>query len=355
MTPPRRNEMTRARTPNPDHQLIGSLGKKVVEMVGAVVRPRTPIALLDFPRHFNVGDAAIWLGEIAALSECGIRGADIRYVCDLATYDRDALRRSLGPDGVILFHGGGNFGDLWPRHQQFRESVVAEFPDRRIMVLPQSIHYSHQEGLKNAIRVFDAHPSLTILARDVFSYTLLKQEFKATADLCPDMAFCLGPVSRNVPDRDVLYLGRNDKEAVRATTEAVIDGADPCDWPAIGNAWQWRASDSLARLQISHRRVSSYLARPVQSLARASFNLMARERIESGRRLLSHGRVMVADRLHAHILALLMGIPHVLLDNSYGKLSRFHECWTSASKLTRTARDRADAFDIAYALLGSAE
>ena len=42
----------------------------------------------------------------------------------------------------------------------------------------------------------------------------------------------------------------------------------------------------------------------------------------------------MSDRLHAHILCLLMGIPHVLLDNTYGKVRSFHETWTQASVLT---------------------
>jgi pyruvyl transferase EpsO len=37
---------------------------------------------------------------------------------------------------------------------------------------------------------------------------------------------------------------------------------------------------------------------------------------------------VVTDRLHAHILCLLLGIPHAVLDNSYGKLTRFLDAWT---------------------------
>jgi exopolysaccharide biosynthesis predicted pyruvyltransferase EpsI len=44
------------------------------------------------------------------------------------------------------------------------------------------------------------------------------------------------------------------------------------------------------------------------------------------RQLLSH-RAVVADRLHGHLLACLLGIPSVLLDNSYGKNRLFHEAW----------------------------
>ena len=41
----------------------------------------------------------------------------------------------------------------------------------------------------------------------------------------------------------------------------------------------------------------------------------------------SRGETGVTDRLHAHILCLMMGIPNIPLDNSYGKLSTFVETW----------------------------
>ena len=44
--------------------------------------------------------------------------------------------------------------------------------------------------------------------------------------------------------------------------------------------------------------------------------------------MLSTGGLVVTDRLHAHILSLLLDIPHVLLDNSYGKVAGFADQWT---------------------------
>jgi pyruvyl transferase EpsO len=48
-------------------------------------------------------------------------------------------------------------------------------------------------------------------------------------------------------------------------------------------------------------------------------------------RLLAAGRRVVTDRLHGHILCLLVGIPHCLYDNSYGKNREFYRAWTSSS------------------------
>ena len=94
-----------------------------------------PFALVDFPDHANVGDSAIWLGTTAFFRRQ--HAVEPRYVASIAAFSPAALRRAH-PEGPILIHGGGNFGDLWPRHQAFRERLLETFPDRLIVQLPQS-------------------------------------------------------------------------------------------------------------------------------------------------------------------------------------------------------------------------
>ena len=62
-----------------------------------------------------------------------------------------------------------------------------------------------------------------------------------------------------------------------------------------------------------------------------AFQAAARRRLERGVALLSSGRRIVTDRLHGHILSLLLGRPHRLVDNCYGKLSSFVACWTEGA------------------------
>jgi pyruvyl transferase EpsO len=345
-------------TTGADRGLISQLRDTAVEMLRTVIPRGRPLALLDFPRHANVGDSAIWLGEISGLAQSGVKRGDIRYMCDLVTYNEDALRRAIGSDGVILLHGGGNFGDIWDRHQLFRESIVAAFPDHHVIVLPQSIQFSDEGALHRAADVFNRHRELTILARDRCSLQLLQQHFSSESHLCPDMAFCLGPLTRAKADRDVVYLARTDKESKFDDVEVALPnspGVSPCDWPEIGNAWQWRAGDTIAHFGADHPRAARLLDPPVTVAVRVTYHAMARERLNAGCRLLGQGRVVVADRLHAHILSLLMGIPHVVLDNSYGKIERFREAWTSGSRLTRVAHSRDEAFETAQAMLRNAD
>jgi pyruvyl transferase EpsO len=60
--------------------------------------------------------------------------------------------------------------------------------------------------------------------------------------------------------------------------------------------------------------------------------------------------VVVSDRLHGHILCLLLGIPHVALDNRHGKLRAFRDAWTREATLAEWAGSEREALDRALAM-----
>lgn len=341
-----------ARLPVTADPLIAALQRRAIDVVGSVIPRGRPVALLDFPRHFNVGDSAIWLGEMRCLAAYGVRPRDIRYVCDLNTYDETALRRAIGDEGVILSHGGGNFGDLWESHQHFRESVVAAFPGNAIVILPQTVHFKDRAVLERTVRVFDTHENVTILVRDQPSLKIVQDNFRAAAHLCPDLAFWLGALPRPVPaDRPVVYLARKDQESRLAHEDQGSVTAEPCDWPLLNADRQWRVGDSISRFEVDHPRLARGLPESLVTAARRyGYQEMGRERLRAGCELLAHGRVVITDRLHAHILSLLMGIPSVVLDNSYGKVRGFLEAWTLSSPLTHFAQTPEEAFATAAGL-----
>jgi exopolysaccharide biosynthesis predicted pyruvyltransferase EpsI len=83
----------------------------------------------------------------------------------------------------------------------------------------------------------------------------------------------------------------------------------------------------------------------------ATFAPLAEAWALRGCSILARGRVVVTDRLHGHILSLLQGIPHVAMDNSYGKVRAVHDTWTHESDLVRWADTPAEAIAAARDLL----
>ena len=272
------------------------------------VRPGEAYALVDFPDHPNVGDSAIWLGEMACLHHIGAGGP--AYICRWDDFDEAALRDAC-PHGPILIHGGGNLGDIWPHHQHFRETILARFRDRRVVQLPQSIHFRDEAQRDRFAKVVAEHPDFHLHVRDTASLALAERHFDCPTTLAPDSAFGLGALPRPVEaDCACLMLLRSDAERAERDDAPLsgIRGSVMLDWleePPVAT------DDPLAR---------------------------SRSRVERGLRLLARGETVVTDRLHGHILALLLGIPHVVLDNDYGKVGAYVATWTQASPLVRRAR-----------------
>ena len=274
------------------------------------VGPGDRYALVDFPDHANVGDSAIWLGETQMLRAATGREPD--YVATWDGFDMAAFR-AASPEGVLFLHGGGNLGDIWPHHQLLREHVLAEVRDRSIVQLPQSIHFRATEGIARFAALVDRHPDFHLYVRDRASLALAQRHWTCSVDLAPDSAFALGRQVRAQADCDLLMLLRTDDERVDHSAADIARQPDALvlDW----------LDDGLLPL-----------ARPGETLA-AHYDRLAAARVDRGLALLSRGRRIVTDRLHAHILAVLLDIPHVALDNDYGKLSAYIAAWTADSPL----------------------
>ncbi|HEX4936051.1 MAG TPA: polysaccharide pyruvyl transferase family protein, partial [Gemmatimonadaceae bacterium] len=206
--------------------------------------------------------------------------------------------------------------------------------------------------LGRARDVFNAHARLTLLLRDQASVDEARRHFSATIRLAPDIAFGLHPVAAQRPQRqcEVLWLKRDDQEDRWAKDGALPAGSVRADWAEEARTPLVRLHDAA----VPWARRSSARAHPARALLRWLYPRLARERLASGIALLGGARVVVTDRLHGHILSVLLGLPHVVLDNSYGKLGRFLDAWTGSSPLVRRATSPEEAAELARALARTA-
>ncbi len=286
-------------------------------------------ALLDFPDHMNIGDSAIYAGELAILDrQFGVPAALV------TTYHHPVEPvAAFSTDTVILLHGGGNFGDIWGPHQLYREAVLDACRDHKVIQLPQSIHFSDETARGRTARAIAAHPDFTLLVRDKPSFALAQNFFDCQTLMCPDMAFGLTPVTPpKVPIRhEILCLMREDHERVA--------DVDPDGFVSLGHVADWPVDmDSLSSLSRVVLRFGEHL--PIARMRRREqfYRIRARAQTRRGFRMIAAAERVVTDRLHGHIMSCLLNKPHVVLDNSYGKVSNFIEAWPSDS-YTRRATD----------------
>jgi exopolysaccharide biosynthesis predicted pyruvyltransferase EpsI len=301
-------------------QVIIRLQRKIDEALTPLFAGKK-YALIDFPHHPNVGDSAIWQGEQIFLSKLGIKPA---YVCATRNCDWNVMERAIGPDGTILIHGGGNFGDVWPEHQQLREEALDRFPDHAVLQLPQTVHFSDQNQADRTAAKIRKHGKFTLAVRDRKSLDFARERFECNVVLCPDMAFCIGPIEAAGPsDNRILLLLRSDKEKKdHSSAEPILQSPD-----LVCTDWLTESHDGT-RLRSAGGVFANVLRGKAATTLRGNYyNALAAVRLRRGLDLLASFRYIVSDRLHVHILSTLLDRHHALLDNNYGKLSSFTEAW----------------------------
>lgn len=307
-------------------ELIAELQNKTHDCLKSYVVQDEPLAILDFPDIKNCGDSAIWLGEMAYLHDRHKKRPS--YISRIEDFSAEALKQAV-PTGPIFIHGGGNFGDIWETHQDFRERVLELFPDRQIIQFPQSIHYKSQERALQSARAIGRHKNFVLLVRDEESLHFAQKNFDCKVELCPDMAFCIGEVKPDAPQFPVLAMLREDIEQVGKVDRTAYPDIPKEDWITESAEKVRRAKRLGAASAILHLKPSEIRLRKLDAAAH--------NRFQRGIRQISRGRAIVTDRLHVHICSLLIGRPHAVLDNSYGKIRRFMNAFSGGSDLSYKA------------------
>lgn len=300
--------------PHPCLQFIEQQADIVRDAIAQQLGGSKSWALTDFPNYANIGDSAIWVGQYKTLKSITGREADFVATNDQAVFDPADYAALEGP---LFFVGGGNFGDLYPRHQNYKLQVLRSMKGRRVVQLSQSVHFKDLENILETARAIKEHGNFCFFARDRETYAFVSEHFDCDVELVPDGAFGMGALrTTKVPTLETLQFRREDIESVSGGMPGSVD------WPRESrldlHLVRWRAT-ALALLSGKFDRMSR---------RRAVFSALSQWRLKRGVDLLSSANTIVCDRLHVHILATLLGIPHTFLDNSTGKITAYYQAWT---------------------------
>lgn len=283
--------------------------------------------LLDLPYFANVGDVLIWQSVLDLLEE-------LPYKCLYSSSIESYRKPIIGENVVILFMGGGNFGDLWIRHQHFRQRVLMDFPGNPIVQLPQSVCFKDQVFLKKDIDAFAQHGGLvTICLRDKKSYDFINDNYRnVETRLMPDMVLGFN-VKKHVAPKSAslggkLFVVRNDIEKVESDLESLVPkDAVHRDWPTMESQPIYLLIYTYLQRLICRvdRVLKSHLS---QRLADFCFKRIFKKRIiRSGTDFINQYQEVYSTRLHAAILAVLLDKKVVAFDNSYGKINGVYNLW----------------------------
>lgn len=306
-----------------DHsQKMQALGEKT-NTIARAIHPGATISYVDYPMHINVGDLLIFLG---AMNFFNWNKNTISSSFCLFDMGKNALN-SLEKTDVIVCHGGGNFGDIYPKHQRLRETILLRFPDKAVVVMPQSFHFSSRESMHASAKIFAAHKDVTIFVRDQPSYDLAKEYFSDQVYFSPDMAHRLYDdfasvrqyvrLTNSSIQRQPFSLIRRDKEAT--TISQQVSQKDWTDIMHFGEKLRIERHRSVTKICGAFNRTDNSILfayhKTIQSIVKAI-----------SQRISEHNPWQTS-RLHGAILGLLLDRNVSLFDNSYGKNSRYFTQW----------------------------
>jgi len=258
------------------------------------------IFLLGVPNHGNLGDNAIALAEENLLK---------KYFSEFELVQLpekgliEAIEKiQIEGDDIILFHGGGNLGDLYDLPEAGRRYVVEHYPKNKIIFLPQTMCFIKSEELKISSNIYNNHQNLTMLAREKRSFEQMKENFKkCKIYLTPDMVMTMNKYSSQ-PRSGALLLFRNDREKVvnDSTREKIIESV---------------------KTKFSHYTLSDMYVNEISGKMEGEYREKELNKIFEK---FNEAEIVITDRLHAMIFAAITQTPCVALNSQTRKIE---ECY----------------------------
>ena len=281
--------------------------------------------LLDLPYYSNIGDTLIWEGTKEYLET-------LPYKCLYYASKDSFVYRKLPKNVVILLQGGGNFGDLYRLHSEFRKKIIELYPDNKVIILPQTAFYEDRQKLIIDAEFYSQHKNVTICAREQYTYDLLKKHFKNEILLMPDMAFFINLKRYKLGKETgkVLYLKRIDKEFSKNDEKIEIPkNAEIHDWPTYEHSFH--KEKIVETLYCKFRRLLSILRFPNRIIAKLNDwkrnYFYRRFYVQLGIDFLSPYSLIFTTRLHVMILSVLLHKKLHLINNTSGKVINFYNTW----------------------------
>lgn len=130
-----------------------------------------------------------------------------------------SIKKIVTGKDLIILQSGGNLGDRGIWSENARRLIIQNFPNNKIISLPQTIFFSDTSKGRKELgitkTIYNNHKNLTIIARDEHSYSLAKKYFpQCEVLLFPDFVLYLEPHLESGKKREkVLLCLRRDNES----------------------------------------------------------------------------------------------------------------------------------------------
>lgn len=262
--------------------------------------------LIGTPIHGNLGDQLIAKECIKLVYSFGYK-----TVIEIPEffYEIFSNKIELLDTDTIFICGGGWMGDLY-EDELVIEDVLKKWKDNQIIILPQTIYfgsnkYSSVNQLKNILL---KAKNVKLCLREKNSYEFAKTNFESANVKCyllPDMALlALNHIKSDVEKKPIIYVSlRDDAERILTVDE------------------KKEILTYIQKKEMGIEETSTVIKKKVLPISKREKYI--NRKIEE----FSAGKLVITDRLHTMVFALLSGTPCLAFDNLTHKVSGVADTW----------------------------
>ena len=261
------------------------------------------VLLFELPCFDNLGDHAIAYAEKLLMEGISQEVGTVQVI-RISGWDTVAaikqLKKQISKKDIIICQGGGNMGNLYLFAEIFRRKVLKAFKENCIISFPQTIYFTKdkqgERELEKSKKIYNRCKNLTLLARDSVSYEYMKKEFQCTVLPMLDIVVSLDiPEAMAQPREGSILCLRSDLES-NLTTQDKKKLRILCEEYFCKNL----ITDTVTLQEV---------------------NEIERETVLKEKwSLFGKAEVVVTDRLHGMIFALITATPCIILGNNHYKV-----------------------------------
>lgn len=285
------------------------------------LRQKKKAILVSTAEHDNIGDSAITLAEQKWLLE---KLPDY-YQIEFSTYKMKEqyafLHTVLHPEDIFFIQGGGNIGNCYLEEEEMHRRIIADFPNHKIVILPQSIYFDDtEEGkleLEKSKEIYNKHKNLTLCVRGKANDAFAKKHFSSLKiKIVPDMVYAL-KAEYSFKRSGVLAVLRDDKEKILSEKQ----------------------KENMVCLLEKEFEYTEYTNNTSdQAITRDKRRLVVKTELN---RYAKH-ELVVTDRLHGMLFSVITGTPCIVLNSGNGKIEDYYETFLKESNAVFYLGDQYD-------------
>lgn len=256
------------------------------------------LIMLGTPNYGNLGDHAIAHTEKHFMLDNFKKNDYIEISLHLYKKRTKQIMEQIKEHDLILIHGGGFIGDLWPEGDDFVRDVLNRFSNQ-IIIFPQTIYFNNTDikNIKKMNLMYDKE-NVSFFVRDKKSYDFLAENNfnKLRKFMVPDIVLYSDVKERGLKRNGILFCLRNDKEKV-------LEDSTICEMIKLleSNNIKYEFTDTVISQKLTRFDRDLYLLSKYKQFAKYD--------------------LVVTDRLHGMIFSYINNTPCIVFDNVSKKIS----------------------------------